>query len=152
MIIKHYVETKSQNIYIHCFKQGITKAMAQSYDQYITDLEKGYLSGSEENLQDLIWAIQPFDTMLTVIVELMKTIDDSFKTGPAIIDHIYEIFEIHSPSDPHIHKVSILNLMYCLSTTAVYGYLTYSGHFMDFKSCRIGSTDQFWKMDFIFKK
>ena len=77
------------------------------------------------------------------MIELMKKVSESIKIGPAVLDHIYRVFEIHSLSNPHIHKV---NYSYATIDNSIH-----LGIILDFDACRVSSVNQLWKMDFICK-
>ena len=63
-----------------------------------------FINGKQEHLYKLLNALRPLETTLSKIVDLIRTVDESFKSGAAILDHIHSAFK-GSAEDTEIHEV-----------------------------------------------
>jgi len=104
MKIQDYIdETGEDDVYISMLKRGIKDFAYRVYDRELVVLESDWQNGQHETLSEIYVTMNKWERTLTNVLDLIKRVKTKTKSGAAIMDHLFDIFDVSS-HDQILHK------------------------------------------------
>lgn len=102
---KAFSDEFHQMLYLNAVKDGMRKAISDSYDLALINLETDILKGGNESIMRVTTVVKEWQYALHIARSMVEEILNGAKKHAAIFDCLYQKYSAHSAKEQNTHKV-----------------------------------------------